>query len=79
MFVPCYTSLQILQAEQEQEEQRQQQEEEEEDDELEEEETEGAEPDPSRPEGVVQFVLPNFSQLTDTILSEPVLIRNLPW
>ena len=35
--------------------------------------------DPSRAEGVLKFEVPNFSKLKETILSDPVIIRNLPW
>ena len=66
-----------MQAEQEKEEQEQQHEEE--DDEEEEEEEESDNTDASRPEGIVRFVLPNFTELTNTVLSDPVIIRNLPW
>ena len=37
------------------------------------------EEDSARPEGVVRFVVKDFSKLKETVLSEPVLIRNLPW
>ena len=37
------------------------------------------EEDSARPEGVVRFVVKDFSRLKETILSEPVYIRNLPW
>ena len=36
-------------------------------------------PDPCRPEGSISFVVRNFSELESTVLSEPTLIRNLPW
>lgn len=35
--------------------------------------------DPCRPEGSISFVVRNFSELESTVLSEPTLIRNLPW
>lgn len=37
------------------------------------------EDDPCRSEGQVQFMIRNFSQLSDQVLSDPVFIRNLPW
>lgn len=37
------------------------------------------EEDSARPEGVVRFVVKDFSKIKDTALSEPVFIRNLPW
>lgn len=37
------------------------------------------EEDSARPEGVVRFVVKDFSRLKETVLSDPVLIRNLPW
>lgn len=37
------------------------------------------EEDTARPEGVVRFVLKDFSRLRETILSDPIYIRNLPW
>jgi hypothetical protein len=40
---------------------------------------EGDEEDPCRSEGIVQFVIPNFSKLSEQILSGPTYIRNLPW
>ena len=48
-------------------------------DEEEEEETEEGEIDPSRSEGIVEFVITEFSQVSHTRLSDPVYIRNLPW
>ena len=40
---------------------------------------EGDEEDPCRSEGIVQFIIPNFSKLSEQILSAPTYIRNLPW
>ena len=40
---------------------------------------EGDEDDPCRSEGIVRFVIPNFSKLSEQILSGPTYIRNLPW
>lgn len=40
---------------------------------------EGDEDDPCRSEGTVRFVIPNFSKLSEQILSGPTYIRNLPW
>ena len=37
------------------------------------------EEDSARPEGVVRFVVKDFSRLKETTLSDPVCIRNLPW
>ena len=37
------------------------------------------EEDSARPEGVVRFIVKDFSRLKETVLSEPVYIRNLPW
>ena len=37
------------------------------------------EEDSARPEGVVHFTVKDFSRLKETILSDPVYIRNLPW
>ena len=34
--------------------------------------------DPSRPEGVVQFVVTDLASL-ESQLSDPVMIRNVPW
>lgn len=38
----------------------------------------GEEEDPSRPEGVVQFVVTELANL-ESQLSDPVMIRNVPW
>ena len=35
--------------------------------------------DASQSSGMIQFVVKKFSTLQGTSLSEPVLIRNLPW
>ena len=35
--------------------------------------------DPSRSEGVVHFVIRDFSKMPEQLLSEPTYIRNLPW
>ena len=35
--------------------------------------------DPCRSEGIVHFVIRDFSKMTEQLLSEPVYIRNLPW
>ena len=70
--------LESLQGEQDTEEEQQEDEEaviEEDDDE----EDETEEIDPSRSEGLVQFAVKKFSELDRSTLSEPVLIRNLPW
>ena len=40
---------------------------------------EGDEDDPCRSEGIVRFIIPNFSKLSEQILSGPTYIRNLPW
>lgn len=40
---------------------------------------EGDEEDPCRSEGIVHFIIPNFSKLSEQILSDPTYIRNLPW
>lgn len=37
------------------------------------------EEDSARPEGVVRFLVKDFSRLKETVLSEPIYIRNLPW
>lgn len=37
------------------------------------------EEDTARPEGTVQFVVPNFAKLKETALSDPIYVRNLPW
>ena len=37
------------------------------------------EEDTARPEGTVQFVVPHFSKLKETVLSDPIYVRNLPW
>jgi len=34
---------------------------------------------PSRAEGLIQFKVENFSKITDSVLSDPIIIRNLPW
>ena len=41
--------------------------------------SEEMEEDSARPEGVVRFIVKDFSRLKETVLSEPVCIRNLPW
>ena len=35
--------------------------------------------DPCRSEGIVHFVIRDFSKLSEQLLSEPTYIRNLPW
>jgi len=37
------------------------------------------EDDPCRSEGLVRFVIRDFSQLNSQVLSDPIFIRNLPW
>ena len=37
------------------------------------------EDDPCCSERLLQFMIRNFSQLNDQVLSDPVFIRNLPW
>ena len=32
-----------------------------------------------RAEGVIKFDIKNVSKIKETVLSEPVIIRNLPW
>ena len=40
---------------------------------------EGDEEDPCRSEGIVQFIIPHFSKMSEQMLSGPTYIRNLPW
>ena len=35
--------------------------------------------DPCKAEGLLRFEVHNVSKIKDTILSDPVVIRNLPW
>lgn len=35
--------------------------------------------DDARPQATFKFPVPNFSQLTESTLSEPTFVRNLPW
>ena len=35
--------------------------------------------DPCKAEGLIRFEVHNVSKIKDTILSDPVMIRNLPW
>ena len=37
------------------------------------------EEDPSRSEGIVHFVIRDFSKMPEQLLSEPTYVRNLPW
>ena len=37
------------------------------------------EEDTARPEGTIRFVVNNFSKLKETVLSDPIYVRNLPW
>ena len=39
----------------------------------------GDDEDPCRSEGVVQFIIRDFSKLSQQVLSDPTYIRNLPW
>lgn len=35
--------------------------------------------DDARPQATFKFPVPNFAQLTESTLSEPTFVRNLPW
>ena len=35
--------------------------------------------DDARPQATFKFEVVNFTQLTDSVLSEPTFVRNLPW
>ena len=37
------------------------------------------EKDPCRSEGCIHIVISDFDKMKDSMLSDPVLIRNLPW
>ena len=35
--------------------------------------------DDARPQATFKFEVANFTQLSDSVLSEPTFVRNLPW
>ena len=39
----------------------------------------GLEEDEARPEATFQLTIENFSQMKESVLSEPCMVRNLPW
>jgi len=42
-------------------------------------EEEEEEEDDARPEATFRFTVENFSQVNESVLSEPCMVRNLPW